>query len=121
MNKRQRKKKQKQSDLSELQEKITAFVSAVDKIMNQQRVLTEYYKGELERLAGWKLWEDSLPLASGLYVALQKGYIYGLFFVGIDGGYFDRNMKPLSKQKIANIVAWIPVADIPADIRKGFK
>ena len=130
MNKRQRKKLDKAEqerqklerlliDLEELIEKneklqikLIGYISDLNRVMNQQRIWNEYYKGEVEKVSKWRFWGESYPRVDGNYIVIQKNFKYG--FLKLDKGiYQDGNNRNLTAKQLNNIVLYLYVLPVP--------
>ena len=130
MNKRQRKKlekaeKEKQKlerlliDIDQLtekneklQSKLIGYISDLNRVMNQQRIWNEYYKGEVEKVSKWRFWRESLPRVDGNYIVMQKNFKYS--FMKLEKGiYKDINNKTLTAKQLNNIALYLYVVPVP--------
>lgn len=130
MNKRQRKKLEKAEmekqklerlllDIEELTDKteelhikLIGYVSDLNRIMNQQKIWNEYYKGEVEKVSKWRFWRESLPRVEGNYIVIQKNFKYG--FMKLEKGiYKDGNNKTLTAKQLNNIALYFYVLPVP--------
>lgn len=130
MNKRQRKKLEKAEqerqklerllkDIEQLTEKtenlqtrLIGYIADLNRILNQQKVFTDYYKEEVEKVSKWRFWRESLPRVDGNYIVIQKNLKYG--FVKLEKGiYKDGNNKTLTAKQLNNIALYLYVLPVP--------